>query len=130
LAYFMTWEHSKLKKCWVCDPLFMPPTYINTWEWEELKAYWVDEKSIEKVYVSFFLCTCYCDILLVVKMLMYITNLKFDFMSWVVCFVGSKWLKPESMSITSIGMGDVEKLGYLPNWYIYLVFWKNIWYFF
>jgi hypothetical protein len=124
LVYFMKWKCSKLKKCWVCDPLFMPPTYINIREWEKLKAYWADEKFIKKTSLSFLLCTCYCDLLLVVKMRMYIKNLKFDFMSWVVCFVGSKWFKPTSMSIISIGMGDMKELGHLPNWYAYFVFWK------
>jgi hypothetical protein len=50
----MKQKRSKLKKRWVCDPLFMPPTYINTWKWEKLKTYWVDEKSIEKTLMSFF----------------------------------------------------------------------------
>jgi hypothetical protein len=30
------------------------------------------------------------------------------------------------MSITSTSMGDVEELGHLPNWYIYIFFGKII----
>jgi hypothetical protein len=68
----------------------MPPTYISTQMWEKLKAYWANEKSSEKTYVSLLSCTCYCDLLLVVKVVMYIKSLNLDFMGWVMCFVGSK----------------------------------------
>jgi len=111
-------ESTQTKKHWVCDCLFMLPTYINTWEWE-IETYWANEKSVEKPCMSVLLSTCYCNLLLVVRELMYIIkSLNFDFTNWPVCFVWNKWpkLEFESMSTTSLGMGNVEKLEHLLNW--------------
>ncbi len=68
---------------WSC----MPPTYINTHEWENLKTCLADIKFNE---IALVFCLIHVNVLLFVGVqLPMLKNVNYDFMTWVVCFVGS-----------------------------------------